>query len=1398
MVGEGESLLSPFRPIASGAVDVSGAVVSVSVTAMQCIEQCIAELTRRPSDEPATRPSTTTAEAKPSVVAVPAPVPPPRQPRQRSKRYIITNHTDRNLWFGQVSTTETLFLRAGEETLYRWRTIPHTLAAGAAGRKGDDASRLVLMLRLALHRVSGSGGGYAGAGSEHGGGYGAWTEPFPVDHVGTFKRLLRGAEAEGQVGAGASARGAGHQESDFVTLPLWVEVVKNGLETRIAFHGEWVFTNHLPQEIQVAWVTSAGVGNAGRCLVEPAGTRGGLSLGACATSGRAGGALHPVSCSALTASSSSPGAGQAHDERLSELMLEFRLSTPDAAAFVGSVGPPPVATEDSAGHPAAARDAGGFGDGGSYDRRGLDDELLQGREEIEVDSSGSPWEVTRQSEWVQARPFVFLALISCASTDPGISGFAFWCVASRQASSATNGHRGNLGQMRIDLHPMALVWNGSSIPMRAVLKHRSGGGGWPEQPPATLAEAVDEQGGAGGGHAADRNDDPRANYSLSRTTSAIPPGGRTAVCQRPFVDYDLAVASTGTAARQASPFLVSVPAELLSRRCESTWLPLHSRALSDNVLSPLVVVASRLLDANWPSLSLRVYSGLSVENHLSVPLSLRADFIRPLLGSDGEPSAQQPAEAPVTERGEPERAQTEEEEEQATAPLLRLRGSESVSVDGGGEAGSGRRAVARVSRIFRAGAESCLSAWDMFHGLEGFSIPFLLPHVSLDIGLDSREEVSPSPATASACAGWSSLVPPGRSAEEVPGGPTPPTPAERRSRKLKVSLAEELNELVLVPWEASSGVVLPVLATLEREVVLGGVELIRLALYPRVVVHNATGVPVSLSLLGGAHAAAEDDKTGGGARNEALPMCRVGLTPDGSGSRVNLLAIPGERALPGLDTSLHGSPRSAAGRGEGGRAGGGRGFPLENDPPPGLLGKLSRMLSSGSYKASSAHPAGFSADLEMAFGWDDRADQASADGSGAVDGRGAPPTTRLAGEEAASTGATKWSQEGCGVNELPVFSLCEPSADSVLASHPSSLSVPDGGQRAVRVYVAVEPPGAEPTSAASLTRHVLLYRDPQPDLTICNRSADTVTLLLDCGALVEVAPGGTVEHSWRKEPTTRDANDSNGGGGGGGTGAALDARRSCVSGPGGSPALRKAARAPGKLGGDATLQHWFQCKGGAKGDVFLSWSDPLWVARGVQILRFDGQIGSNEESWGHRGIAEGGSGEDGGGGDDGREGFGTGSAREVQVHVVERAGGFVMSFAEGGFEGAATDGVGVVDSGARDNHHLESRGVLGRWASTLEQHVVVTVSGVSLQLLDDSNLQAVAANGQGGKSMVAAARAASDRLGGMDGWVGGTWAEPGGLPSDGASAHLPAAAIPAIVSVFVDASSVRLWRASPA
>lgn len=40
--------------------------------------------------------------------------------------------------------------------------------------------------------------------------------------------------------------------------------------------------------------------------------------------------------------------------------------------------------------------------------------------------------------------------------------------------------------------------------------------------------------------------------------------------------------------------------------------------------------------------------------------------------------------------------------------------------------------------------------------------------------------------------------------------------------------------------------------------------------------------------------------------------------------------------------------------------------------------------------------------------------------------------------------------------------------------------------------------------------------------------------------------------------------------------------------------------------------------------------------------------------------------------------------------------------------------------------------------------------------------------------------------------------EPGGFLSNGASTHPPAAALPSIISVFVDASSARLWQTAPA
>ncbi|CAM9524405.1 unnamed protein product [Scytosiphon promiscuus] len=1471
--GDQEDLLSPFRPVVSGAIDVHDAVVSVSVTAMQCMEQCIAELSQRPpvmimtADGAGTRLG---EDADPSKLMVPAFLPAQRQPRQRSKRYLVTNHTDRNLWFGQASTTETLLLRAGEETSYRWRTIPPVLTTCASGRK-DYASRLVLMLRLALHCNSSSGNGSVGAAAGGGGDFGAWAEPFPADYEGTFMRLLRGAEAEEN--GGARSPGTSPQASDTVMLPLWVEVTKKGLETRITFQGEWVFTNHLPQEIQVAWVTSAGAGNAGRRLVEPPGTRGNLKLMACSGgSVEAGGVQHPSSCSAVTASSATATSslsrtGQVQGGRFSELMLEFRLATPDSAAFVGSVGPPPPADGDPEARKMGrdgVKSNSGDGERGISERKATADLEgdAQGREEIDNDSTSSPWGVTRQSEWIQARPSVFLALISCASTNPDIPGFVFWCVASRHAShlndcapcvSGASGHRGHPAQTRIDLHPMALVWNRCSQPMGAMLNSRGGSGRWSEQRDEVIdsMEAKDSQARHGdeGVRGADRERNSGSTYSLSRSTASIQPGGRIAVCQQPFVDYDLAVTSTAMTERgpkKVLPFLVSVPSELLSRRCEATWLPLHSRALTDNVLCPLVVVASRLLDANWPSLSLRVYPGLSVRNHLSVPMFLRTVFTRPLLGDDGAPSTQpeDPHMASPAGKGEVDRVQ-DERQEQAAEPLLRRTSSgrgDSMPVSGDEHRGS---AGSRVSRVFHAPAESCHSAWDMFQ-CGGLPIPFLLPDVSVELCLDSQDGNPLLPATSVTERG-PLLVAVEEETEELSGSLAPSSSVAGCSHELKVSLEDDFNELVLIPWDATSGTVLPVFLRLEREVVLGGVELIRLAVYPRVVVHNGTGLPISLSLLSTSQATDGDEAVinyGNSAKSGALPLCRVRLTPEGDGSCMNLLAIPGKRQQLGLNGSHH---RSASGvAGEGGRRGRGGGGDIpegdlapDTDPPPGLLGKLSRIISSASSKAASPDPAGFSADLEVAFGWDDGATETSPTCEGVpVERAGGPATSPIRDEEAASSEAPTRSHQGCGVDDLAVLSLHEPSAGSALICQPASLTVHEGRRRAARVCIAVDNPGPEPTSA-SPTCHVLLYQDAQPDLTIWNRSAGSVTLLFDCGALVEVGPGATAEHSWQWKSAARDRSGSGAAPSGGatgrrgrhrsdgsrgagastdrpgvstpipsapcspaaanvGAGAAPDARRSCASGPGDSPARRK-ARPPGKLGGDATLQHWFQCKGGSKDDVCLSWSDPLWVARGVQIMRFEGETGKggDHEVPGYRCVRQGDGGNvDGGSGEGYPAGFGAGSAREVQVHIVERAGGFVMSFAEGGFEGAATDGVGGVESEAGDTAATETRGVLARWAATLEHHVVVSVSSTTIQLLDDSNLQAFAPGGKNRTST--ASSAAVESLGVMDGWVGGTWEEPGGPLSDRASAHLPAAAIPAVISVFIDGSSVRLWRAAPA
>lgn len=192
--GDTGSALSPFRPVVSAAVEVRDAVISVSATATQCISRCLGDLSHdRFSD--GTSDISIVARDVPSCPSksLPSESSPPRLllPRQERKGYVVTNRTDRSLWFGQVSTTETVVLGPGVSTAYRWRTIPSPVAAATGGAKGGAPSQLVLLLRLALHQDRSSAArlrdtGGDGDDARGGASFGAWTEPFPADHAGTY------------------------------------------------------------------------------------------------------------------------------------------------------------------------------------------------------------------------------------------------------------------------------------------------------------------------------------------------------------------------------------------------------------------------------------------------------------------------------------------------------------------------------------------------------------------------------------------------------------------------------------------------------------------------------------------------------------------------------------------------------------------------------------------------------------------------------------------------------------------------------------------------------------------------------------------------------------------------------------------------------------------------------------------------------------------------------------------------------------------------------------------------------------------------------------------------------------------------------------------------------------
>lgn len=1071
----------------------------------------------------------------------------------------------------------------------------------------------------------------------------------------------------------------------------------------------------------------------------------------------------PEPLSALTACVAARGTGRR--KRESELMLEFRLAGPDADAVVGSVGPPPNAASVR-----PHRKLGGAGRSWEKGDKGAERPKTDKKgTEDEEDASVAFWGVTRQSEWVEAKPGVQLSLISCASMDPGSSGLWFWCAAWREwtplsdlsgSTPSAPSDKWQPAQMKIELHPIALLWNRCSMPLQLELQ-RAGGRGRAPNAASVFGQRAHEQrngrarlssedtevphrgerrgeprghsgddesgvdgAGAGAGRSAYRLEGRGVmggSSSSSSPSSSIQAGGRVAVCQQPFVDYQLSVipGDVGAGGRSSppspqsteggavTPFAVPVPSELLSCRCDDQWLPLDTRALAENVLSPLVVVAARSYDAHWPSLSLRVHAGLTLRNHLHVPLRVRTGFSLPLQPSSSPPSPLAAhgrghgrgsrgfgGERPRQVEADDAQEGVGEDDDGPELPLLRYGGSFSSRSVGDGSARDAPPSV--VTQALCVPARSLTSVWHV-HDSRGESVPFLRPVVSLDLALDEgrgRADASPSvhdessdtPAAPSPEVG-SADVGSGRGHARGRGA--------AQSARVVMDLQRDLSELVLVPWRApevaagslgggGAPVVLPVVVTVSRVSVTGGVDLIHLEVHPRVVLHNATKLPVRVSLL--ALHAGQGEDAADSVEDGGPPLCSVCLAPEGQGSCVDLVALPeGGSVAASPDPAELGSsgPRvvdPACGDMQGGE-----------EASSGVGSGLRWLMKSASYtNASSRHdkPQGFGADVQVAF------EPAGADGD-AVGAEGREWNSRFGG---AISGPS-------GVDGGAIVSLLEPSGGAALRCGPAWLTMEaDGGRRAARVCLAME------SSDSTPTRHVALYQDPQPDLVIWNESAAAVTVMLDSGASLEVMPGHSAEYSWagqKKSPPS---------GGPAGrplrpysaSAAPLDRHASeAVASPlssgrssrPASPSSRARAsgmrrrwnrlsasagsevgsdgvgkgRASSKLFGspDATLRHWFKCKPGVKEDALVQWSNPLWLAQGVQVMTFDvpAAVGDGDEGHGDEGhgVPEA-SPWRGGRRDDPALPLSGASLRHVQVHVMERAGGFVMSLTEGAFQ----------------------------------------------------------------------------------------------------------------------------------
>ncbi|CAN0055537.1 unnamed protein product, partial [Discosporangium mesarthrocarpum] len=248
----------------------------------------------------------------------------------------------------------------------------------------------------------------------------------------------------------------------------------------------------------------------------------------------------------------------------------------------------------------------------------------------------------------------------------------------------------------------------------------------------------------------------------------------------------------------------------------------------------------------------------------------------------------------------------------------------------------------------------------------------------------------------------------------------------------------------------------------------------------------------------------------------------------------------------------------------------------------------------------------------------------------------------------------------------------------------------------------------------------------------------------------------------------------------------------------------------------STLKHRFQCKLGTENSVG-EWSKELWLAQGIQLVDL-GWGGEHEEVLG---LGEGGdrAGVSGSlaeerlglvaAGENERRGQGRPPrVAQVQLHVMERAGTFVMSIGEATFGdgcAASPEGQGREGQDMERNSLGRRRELLERWSRTVEQQVILRVHRVTVSLLDDSRLLAVTSAPRLVVPRGAGAAGAGDHGGGSQEWprvIGGilrTGRESSRSTAEPPSSRPPegGAAMPSIASLYVNKAVLRHWQGAP-